>query len=521
VLPRHARGHQRNVEGEHDEHDEGDRASVDPPVVAPQGPRTGLELVPLPQPQVHGDDVREVQADRADRGDREVGPGDADLVAPVGRDRDEQRGDRHGDDCVERHTGLVEAPEEPPARHPTVARERVPRARRAGQARRAAEELADRRDDEHQLGAPDVVVHGTREDRDRGPAGGVDGLGVAGRKQEREQHDPAEDRRVEHRLPHALGRTDRCIAGLLGGVGGRVVASLRVHRQDEADGEHVEPEERAAGRPEVEARVVDLVAEDEPGALVMVRDEGEDSDDREHAQHVPPDRDVVEEAQQTVGEDVHDGVEDENEEEQHEGVMKNGGGVAGGEVDAPHLQPVETEQCIEEDRRAVADPGDDADETDHVEPAGEPTPAFAPERGRPPVGAARGRVGGGQLSHRERDQQDECAEDWPADRDCRGPAGGPCKGEVREAAGEDRDDRERDREVGEAAPGACELLLVAELSEALLVVTTVRMNLCHRLLLVPRGWAAASLSQSAAPSQPVWAWTLTGPPDASTDLAHS
>ena len=39
----------------------------------------------------------------------------------------------------------------------------------------------------------------------------------------------------------------------------------------------------------------------------------------------------------------------------------------------------------------------------------------------------------------------------------------------REAAGEDADDRERDREVGEAAPAAVQLLLVAQLGEPLLV----------------------------------------------------
>ena len=41
--------------------------------------------------------------------------------------------------------------------------------------------------------------------------------------------------------------------------------------------------------------------------------------------------------------------------------------------------------------------------------------------------------------------------------------------EEREAAGEDRDDRERDREVREPRPAAVELLLVAEFGEALLV----------------------------------------------------
>src|SRR4029077_14725853 len=48
--------------------------------------------------------------------------------------------------------------------------------------------------------------------------------------------------------------------------------------------------------------------------------------------------------------------------------------------------------------------------------------------------------------------------------------------ERREAAGEDRDDREGDGEVGEAGPRPVQLLLVAELGEVLLVV--VQLN-CH------------------------------------------
>ena len=76
---------------------------------------------------------------------------------------------------------------------------------------------------------------------------------------------------------------------------------------------------------------------------------------------------------------------------------------------------------------------------------------------------------GGELGHREGDEQDQHADQRPGDRDRdraavlqRLPVG-------REAAGEDADDRERDREVGEPAPAALQLLLVAELGEALLV----------------------------------------------------
>ena len=53
------------------------------------------------------------------------------------------------------------------------------------------------------------------------------------------------------------------------------------------------------------------------------------------------------------------------------------------------------------------------------------------------------------------------------DRD--GAAVEPGSAEAREAARQDRDDRERDGEVRERTPGALELLLVAELGQPFLV----------------------------------------------------
>ena len=88
----------------------------------------------------------------------------------------------------------------------------------------------------------------------------VDRVDVVRREQEREQQDPADDRRVEDRPPDALGGGDRGAVGLLGGVGGGVVAGLRVHRQQEADRQHEEPEAEAAGRAAEEARVVEPLA---------------------------------------------------------------------------------------------------------------------------------------------------------------------------------------------------------------------------------------------------------------------
>jgi hypothetical protein len=50
-----------------------------------------------------------------------------------------------------------------------------------------------------------------------------------------------------------------------------------------------------------------------------------------------------------------------------------------------------------------------------------------------------------------------------------GPAVVPAEVEGREAARQDRDDRERDGEVGEPAPGPVELLLVSEIRQQLFV----------------------------------------------------
>ena len=75
-----------------------------------------------------------------------------------------------------------------------------------------------------------------------------------------------------------------------------------------------------------------------------------------------------------------------------------------------------------------------------------------------------------QLGHRERDQQDQPADDRPAPRDRDRPAVVPRLPVGGEAAREDRDDRERDREVREPAPRSLQVLLVAELREPPFVV---------------------------------------------------
>ncbi len=107
------------------------------------------------------------------------------------------------------------------------------------------------------------------------PPASLTAADVGGREQERQQHEPADHRRPEHRAPHALRRRDRGAARLLGGVGGGVVAGLRVHRQQEALRHDQEPEGEAGQRSVAEADEVELLREDEVGVLVIVGEEDE------------------------------------------------------------------------------------------------------------------------------------------------------------------------------------------------------------------------------------------------------
>src|SRR4029079_15092023 len=79
---------------------------------------------------------------------------------------------------------------------------------------------------------------------------------------------------------------------------------------------------------------------------------------------------------------------------------------------------------------------------------------------RPPVDAARGRERRHELGHAEGDDEDEGGDDRPSPRDRDRAPVFPRLVVGREAAREDRDDRERDGEVLEAAPAAAQLLLV-------------------------------------------------------------
>src|SRR5262249_48597732 len=123
-----------------------------------------------------------------------------------------------------------------------------------------------------------------------------------------------------------------------------------------------------------------------------------------------------------------------------------------------------------EGREAVADRRCDGDLADQVEPTGGPAPARAAELGGPVVEAARRRERRGDLGHRERDDGGEETDQQPAPRDRDRAAA--LEGDVvrGEAAREDRDDREADREVLEATHRTEELLGVAQPMQSPLVL---------------------------------------------------
>ncbi len=155
-----------------------------------------------------------------------------------------------------------------------VAREREERARAAGHARHAAEELADHRDQDDELGPALAHLGGRGRRQIDVPKASLTAPTSDGRERDRQQHEPADQRRAGDRLPDALGRRLLGLAGLLGDVRRGVVAGDRVHGQQEARRQDEPPV-----HPHAEAGVVDPLGEDEVDALVLVGHDDQDPDD--------------------------------------------------------------------------------------------------------------------------------------------------------------------------------------------------------------------------------------------------
>ena len=185
---------------------------------------------------------------------------------------------------------------------------------------------------------------------------------------------------------------------------------------------------------------------------------------------MPPHRDVVEDGQQLAGEDVHQCRENQDDGEDHEDALN---GVAR----SPRLTQSRHRE-VEEGRSPVGHRGHDGDEAREVEPAGVVAGFDAAQLARPPVDATGGGVGRHELGHAQADDEDEDGDERPAQRDGDGAAVVPAEVERGEAARQNRDDRERDGEVGEPGPRPAQLLLVAEFRKLLLVGIVGVLN-CH------------------------------------------
>ncbi len=180
---------------------------------------------------------------------------------------------------------------------------------------------------------------------------------------------------------------------------------------------------------------------------------------------MPPGGDVGQQADQVHPEGVEQGVGDDDRDEEQERVRR-------GRLDAPH----QVAERHPGGGAAEVDRGGHRDLAEQVEPADVPRPhALVPlgQPARPVVEAARGRVLRAHLAHRQRDAGDQQSDDQPAEHDGRGAAGAQRDAVGGDRAGQDRDDREGDREVGERGHAAVQLLLVAHLGEDAGVVVEV------------------------------------------------
>src|SRR5262249_36639350 len=139
-----------------------------------------------------------------------------------------------------------------------------------------------------------------------------------------------------------------------------------------------------------EAAVVDAVAEDEAEALMLVRNKDQDTDDHRDPEHVPPDRDAVDQREQMRSEDVDQRGDTQNQCEEQELLAENVRFVA--EVDPEDVHFVEAEDDVEENRSTVVDRGDNRDQADQVEPTREPSPYRAAEPSGEPVDPAGCRI---------------------------------------------------------------------------------------------------------------------------------
>ena len=211
----------------------------------------------------------------------------------------------------------------------------------------------------------------------------VDGVHVGRREGDRQQHEPAEDRRVEDRAARRPWRRARGAVGLLGDVRAGVEAGDRVHASAGSRAAARRTRTCPSPKPELLMRSVKTKS-----ALAWWS-----GTKIEHAMitatpsDVPPHRDAVEAARRGGDEKMLiSGVQREDDDEERRRSRPSE--VAVGEVDEARSRSNRLKREFAKVARGVVDRGGDRDEADQVEPAREPAPARA-RRAWPPTSRCR------------------------------------------------------------------------------------------------------------------------------------
>ena len=413
-------------------------------------PGPPLEVLALAQPQEGGHHVGDVEPDHRDGRDRGVGG-----AVPQVRQAEYERAAGGEPDRVSRRPGpLVHPVPQGGAGQRAVPGESIDHPRVRGDRRHAAEQLGADHDEHYHLGGG--RAQGVDEDLDgrftggRGHRGGV----VLDAEGKPDQQDPAGEQGDDDGHHDSARAAARRRVRFLGHVRRCVVAGEGVLGHQQADREHVEGA--------VPAGEVDDRGEHEVGRLVVRRVEGEEADDEQYADDVPPDAHVVQQRDQPDAELVQQAVH-----KQHARVDDDGDPVVGRRAEH-QVQP-----RVDEERRAEVNARGDRDLAEEVEPPGEPRPrrgVVLGQLGGPVVQAAGGGVAGAHFGHGQADHQGHHADERPAPDDGDRAADDHPVAVQRQAAGEDRNDGERDGEVGESRHAPAQLLGVAHLVEALLVL---------------------------------------------------
>ena len=186
---------------------------------------------------------------------------------------------------------------------------------------------------------------------------------------------------------------------------------------------------------------------------------------------VPPHAHLVEQRDQVDARDVQDEADGQQyaHRDQRPGQdrrltsLDELGCVAVGDIEGAEYR--RHDRHVEELGGGIGDAGHDRELPDQVEPRGPPAPGDALHAARPVVQATGGRICRGHFSHRGRDGQHEEGDERPTDEARRGTCPGEAVVVEDHGAGQDRDDREADGEVAEAAHAAEQLLGVSQLMQ--------------------------------------------------------